>query len=140
MKKNKLALSLDKFMKAYRSHYAVLAPQILNDMMYNFQDDPSFSALLELLDKDRKQVIETLQNSVSVNQVFFKVKNEFVEDFIKNLRDLNNVQEEEKRAQERDERNASKSSEKSKKIKQLVLDLDLSAKQKQILKTILDVQ
>ncbi len=140
MKKNKLGSSLEKFMKAYHTHYSTLSSQILCEMMDMYADDPSFQDLFSILSTDRKQAVETLQNSIAINKVFFQVKNDFVEDFIKNLREMNNTQEEEKRLEEQNEREAAKSSEKNKKIKQLILDLGLSTQQKQILKTILDVK
>lgn len=140
MKKNKLTLALEKFVAAYRTHYSTLAPQILSEMMDNNSDEPSFNDLFVLLSQDRKQVVETLQNSVAINRIFFEMKNDFVEDMIKNLRDMNHLQEEEKRKEEQYEREIAKSSEKNKQIKQMILDLGLSPKQKQILKAILDVK
>jgi len=140
MKKNKLTLALEKFVAAYRTHYSTIAPQILSEMMEINSEDPSFDSLFVLLSQDRKQVVETLQNSIAINKIFFDMKNDFVEDMITNLRNLNNLQEEERRIEEQHEREAAKSSDKNKKIKQLILDLDLSTKQKQILKAILDVK
>lgn len=140
MKKNKLTLALEKFVAAYRTHYSTIAPQILSEMMETNSDDPSFENLFVLLSQDRKQVVETLQNSVAINKIFFEMKNDFVEDMITNLRDINHLQEEEKRIEEQHEREAAKSSNKNKNIKQMILDLGLSPEQKQILKTILDVK
>lgn len=140
MKKNKLGTSLEKFMKAYHTHYSTLSSQILSEMMDMYADDPSFQDLFSILSIDRKQAIDTLQSSIAINKVFFQAKNDFVEDFIKNLREMSNLREEEKRIEEQNEKEAAKSSEKNKKIKQLILDLGLSSKQKEILKTILDVK
>jgi uncharacterized protein YdiU (UPF0061 family) len=140
MKKNKLTLALEKFVAAYRTHYSTIAPQILSEMMDSSADDPSFNDLFVLLSQDRKQVVETLQNSIAINKIFFEMKNDFVEDMIKNLRDMNHLQEEEKRLEEKIAKEAAQSSEKNKKIKQMILDLGLYTKQKQILKTILDVK
>ena len=137
-KQSKVAISLEKFMTAYYTRHGLISSQILSDLM-EMENTPAYDELFSLLSQDKKKVIETLQNSLAINQVFFKMKNDFVDDLLKQLRDLNHLQEEEKLAQEKFDQKAIKSVEKTKQINQLVLDLGLSDKQKQILKNILEV-
>ncbi len=140
MKKNKLTLALEKFTKVYRTHYSTIAPQLITEVMDNNAGDPCVQDLFVLLSQDRKQVEATLENSVAVNKIFFDMRNDFVQDMLKILRDMNYLQEEEKQKEEQQQREAAKCSDNNKKIKQMILDLGLSAKQKQILKNILDVK
>jgi hypothetical protein len=139
-KNNKLGPALEKFMWAYHTHYGTLSNQILTEIMESNLDDPACKELFSLLSQDTKVVTEILRNSIAVNQVFFKMRNSFVDDFIKGLKEIKFLEEEDKRLKEIDEREASKSVEKNKKIKQLILDLGLTPKQKIIFKSILDVK
>lgn len=135
MKKNsKLKFALEDFMQSYYNQCNIFGSQVIGDLVSKRINDSSFIELFKLLSQDRKDVIETLQKSIAINKVFFKMRNDFVDDFIKELRKINSIKEEE-------EKNFKKENttlhEKNKKLKKLVSELELSNKQKQTVKNIL---
>lgn len=132
MKKNSLANSLEIFMKEYYDYYNMLGSQILSDMMENRVKEDICADLFVLLDQDKSAVIDQLQKSDAVNKTFFQIKNDFVENLMKNLKEFQFLRQEEKR-----ELHTSVS--KNKEVSKLISELGLSDKKKATLKKIIEL-